>query len=255
MFALLTTREKETQSPSHSETETNTSQLKSSFSTQQRRVLLAFRYAEQLTMATNNLLQLTALAAFGGRQVVVPFVSDSFFYGKATDKINQTLALYYNITALNKTLRSRGHATMISWKEFQGICKGRLDVLVHLDYTALSKTTTYSAARPFVPCGGDQKIIQGIEIGTTICMNVFALDSVQRFESEAVKELPCVGFSTWMGNAKQTTYRAQFDLESVVSRALTRFDMNAFFNSKFADIAQDFIARNSPRSLFLYIFA
>ena len=34
----------------------------------------AFRYWEQLTMATNNLIALTALASYSGHQVVVPFV-------------------------------------------------------------------------------------------------------------------------------------------------------------------------------------
>lgn len=37
-----------------------------------QKIFLAFYYWEQLTMATNNFLNLTALAAQGGRQVVVP---------------------------------------------------------------------------------------------------------------------------------------------------------------------------------------
>ena len=239
-------------SPSHSRNGRNTNQPNANLTTQQRRVLLAFHYEEQLTMATNNLLQLTALAAFGGRQVVVPFVSDSFFYGTATDKINRTLALYYNITALNNTLRSHGHATMISWKEFQSICKGRLDVLVHLDYTALSKTTTYSAARPFVPGKSGEKMIQGIKIGTTICVNAFALDSVARFENEAVNNLPCVGIFQWKGNSKDRTYRAQFDLKSVVNRVLSHHDTNVLLSPKLLDIARDFIAQNLG-SLFISV--
>ena len=247
-FAKFTKGKSVTQSPLYSINERNTIQLNGKYTRQagERKVLLTFSYMEHLTLATNNLLQLTALAAFGGRQVVVPFVSDSFFYGTATDKINQTLAFYYNITALNNTLRSHGHATMISWKEFQGICKGRLDVLVHLDYTALSKTTTYSVARPFIPCKGDEKMIQGIEIGNSICLNVFALDSSERFENEVVKKLPCVGFLTWVGTDRNNPYRAQFDLNSVVSKVLSPLDVSAFFNSKFLDVAQDFIAKTLP---------
>lgn len=48
--------------------------------------LIAFGYWEQLTQATNSLLKLTALAAYTERQVVIPFVKDSKFYG--TGRIN-----------------------------------------------------------------------------------------------------------------------------------------------------------------------
>ena len=44
-----------------------------------RKIIFAFRYWEQLTMATNNLLRLAALAAHGGRQVVVPFAKGLAF--------------------------------------------------------------------------------------------------------------------------------------------------------------------------------
>ena len=100
-----------------------------------KKIFIAFDYWEQLTAATNNLLDLTALAAYGGRQVVVPFVRNSLFYGSLTKKRFETLALYYNVTALNHTLRSRAHGTLISWKGFQDVCKGKLDMLVYFDYT------------------------------------------------------------------------------------------------------------------------
>ena len=104
-----------------------------------KKIFIAFDYWEQLTMATNNVLDLTALAVYAGRQVVVPFVKDSRFYGAPRKKGFETLALYYNVSALNRTLRSRGHGTLISWKEFQDVCQGKLDLLVHFEYTKLSK--------------------------------------------------------------------------------------------------------------------
>ena len=55
---------------------------------------IAFRYWEQLTQATNNLIALTALASYSGHQVVVPFVIDSHFFGNKM-KNSETLALYY----------------------------------------------------------------------------------------------------------------------------------------------------------------
>ena len=205
---------------------------------------MAFGFSEQLTMATNNLLQLLGFAAYGGRQVVVPFVSDSFFHG--TDRKNQTLELYYNMTALNDTLRSHGHGTFISWKEFQNVCKGRLDVLVHLDYARLGQTKTFSAEKPFIPCREGEKMVQGLEIGSTICVNVFALDSGERFENEAVKKLPCVGFNVWVGSDRRYPYRAQFDLKPVVGEVLSNSEVGDLFNPKLFDIARDFISKNLP---------
>ena len=77
-------------------------------------------------MATNNFLHLTALAVQEGRQVVVPFVKDSRFRGVPTlhrHHLN-TLGLYYNVTALNESLRLHGHGTLINWEGFQDVCKG-----------------------------------------------------------------------------------------------------------------------------------
>ena len=90
-------------------------------------------------MATYSFLDLTALAAYGGRQVVLPFVKDSQFRGAPTVKGSETLALYYNVSALNRTIRARGLGTLISWKEFQDVCQGKLDVLVHFDYTKVDR--------------------------------------------------------------------------------------------------------------------
>ena len=39
-----------------------------------KKIFIVFTYWEQLTAATKNFLSLTVLAAYGGRQVVVPFV-------------------------------------------------------------------------------------------------------------------------------------------------------------------------------------
>ena len=106
-------------------------------SSQGKKILIAFQYWEQLSGATQSLLKLTALATYGGRQAVVPFVNNSHFFGKRS---TATLALYFNVTALNRTLVSHGYGALINWKDFQDVCKGRLDVLVYFDYTDLSKT-------------------------------------------------------------------------------------------------------------------
>ena len=212
-----------------------------------KKIFIAFAYWEQLTAATNNFLSLTALAAYGGRQVVVPFVKDSFFLGPSTKKDFETLELYYNVSALNRTLRSRGHGTLISWKEFQDVCQGKLDVLVHLDYTNLHKNARYNQnTRPaYFPCNNNRSnTFWDLKVEKVICMNVFAVDSVEKFENEVVERLPCIGFDQWRGNNNKYPYRAQFDLSSVVTKPMYSQHAASFFNSRLLRVARDFITKN-----------
>ena len=207
-----------------------------------KKIFIAFTYWEQLTAATNNFLSLTALAAYGGRQVVVPFVKDSFFHGSSTKKGFETLELYYNVSALNRTLRSHGHGTLISWKEFQDVCQGKLDVLVHLDYTNLHKKNT---RRAYFPCNNNNRnTYWDLEVKKVICMNVFAVDSVEKFENEVVERLPCIAFDEWRGSNNKYPYRAQFDLSSVVTKPLHSHHATSFFNSRLLNVARDFITKN-----------
>ena len=210
----------------------------------QGKIIFVFEWYEHLTMASNNLIRLTALAAYKGRQVVVPFVKNSYFTGTAASE--KTLALYYNLTTLNNTLRSHGHGTLISWEGFQDVCRGRLDVLVYFDYSNLKATTNYSLATPFFPCSDrHEHTFRGFKVGTTICMNVFALNSVQRFENEVLKGLPCVGIFKWKGTGDSIhSVRAQFDIESVVGNVLSFYNMSVSFSSKLLQIAKDFVAKN-----------
>ena len=213
-----------------------------------RKIFIAFNYWEQLTAATNNFLDLTAVAAYGGRQVVVPFVKNSRLYGYATTKGFKTLGLYYNVSALNRTLRSRDHGTLTSWKEFQDVCQGKLDVVVQFDYTKLRKTNTKynQATRPFLPCNASltDTISVGIKIDRTVCMNVFAVKSDENFENEVIEKLPCVGLDQWRGSNTKRSYRAQFKLSPNVTKRLHSDEAAIFFNSKLLHIARDFITKS-----------
>ena len=221
-----------------------------------RKVLIAFDYWEQLTQATKSFVDLTVLAALVGRQVVVPFVKDSFFKGSA-----KTLSLYYNVAALNHTLRSRGHATLISWEEFQHLCKGRLDVLVHFKYEKRTNTTAAyrQAKREFFQCqdGHNNTLAalgHNLKVGRKICINVFAIDSVEKFENEVIKGLPCVGFAQWKGNNRKANFRAQFNLTKFSKPRLHYNDPSILFSSKLLQVARHFIARNlGPRFLSVHI--
>ena len=207
---------------------------------QQKKIFLAFFYWEQLTMATNNLLHLTALAVQGGRQVVVPFVKNSQFIGVPTWQRHQlynTLGLYYNVTALNESLRSHGYGTLINWEGFQDVCKGKLDVLIYFYYP---KRT--SSGSTYAPCKlNHENVLFGIKIGRRICVNAHAFHSVQRFEDEVLKRLPCVGFREWRGTSKTKSFRTHLYIESLVDKVLSYPDMTSFLNAKLLRVAQDFL--------------
>ena len=212
-----------------------------------KKILIAFDYWEQLTMATNSFLGLTALTAYGGRQVVVPFVKNSRFLGAPTQTgFAETLALYYNVSALNRTLRSRGHGTLISWNEFQDVCSGKLDILVHLDYTDLTKSKKYNrTTQAFFPCNARQgNILENLKAERTICMNVFAVDSVEKFENDVIGRLPCVGLDVWKGTNNIRSYRAQFNLRAVVPDLMQFSDAATFFSSRLLQVARHFIAKS-----------
>ena len=204
-----------------------------------KKIFIAFSYWEQLTMATNNFLDLTAVAAYGGRQVVLPFVKESSFVGVPTEGALETLSLYYNVSALNRTLRSRGHGTLISWKEFQGVCQGKLDVLVHLENKKYNRTT------PVSPCNvRHRNTIGDLKIERTICMNVFEVDSVEKFENDVIESLPCVGLAVWKGSKRGYLNRAQFNLREAVPDPMQFSDAANCFSSRLLQVARDFIAKS-----------
>ena len=190
--------------------------------------------------ATSNFFDLTALAAYGERQVVLPFVKDSRFYGVPTKEGFETLALYYNVSVLNHMLRSRGHGTLISWKEFQNVCQGKLDVLVQFHY----KNPTESKRRGFFPCKVRQRnTFTDLKAERTICMNVFDVDSVEKFENDVLERLPCVGLDEWRGSNNEKSFRAQFELSAVVPHRIHVPEASIFYSSSLLQVARDFIAK------------
>ena len=210
-----------------------------------KKIFIALTYWEQLTMATNNFLDLTALAAYGGRQVVLPFVKDSKYYGAPTEKGLETLSLYYNVSALNRTLRSRGHGTLISWKEFQDVCQGKLDILVHFDYKNLNEIKKYNrTTQEFFPCDARRRNTFGdLKAERTICVNVFAVDSIEKFENDVIERLPCIGFAQWRGCGRGKSFRTQFNLRRVVPVPMRSLDTTNFFSSRLLAVTRDFIAK------------
>ena len=150
------------------------------------------------------------------------------------------------MSALNHTLRLRGHGTLISWKEFQNVCQGKLDILVHFDYTSLTESKKYNrTTREFFPCKVIQKTtFRDLKAEKTICMNVFEVDSVEKFENDVIERLPCVGLAQWRGSNNKRSFRAQFKLSAVVPHHMRFRDAAIFFSSRLLQVARDFIAKS-----------
>ena len=206
--------------------------------------IIAFGYWEQLTQATNSLLKLTALAAYTGREVVIPFVKDSKFYG--TGRIpNQSLSAYFNLDELNRKLQFRGHAKLVGWDRFRHSCQDRLDVLVSFDYyfqnvgSLNDNTTVY-------PCKNPVGTYAGLTVNKTTCVYARALHSAEAFEKEIAKSHKCVGIIEWRGNDESRKEpRAHFNLTSSLIKPLTFKDVDTnFFNVKLKFIAEHFIEQN-----------
>ena len=193
---------------------------------------IAFQYWEELTQATNNLIALTALARYSGHQVVVPFVIDSQFFGHKM-RSNETLALYYNLSAFNNTLRSHGYSTLVSWETFQSVCRDKLDLLIQFSYGEEA-----SRRQQTTEIQGFQSRF-GFNISKTVRVDSGMLRSVESFLDKVVKGSKCVGIREWRGN-KDLPYRAFFPLAMGIHSSLSASNV-AFFNAKLLEIVDDFI--------------
>ena len=193
---------------------------------------IAFRYWEQLTQATKNLIALTALASYSGHQVVVPFVIDSKFFGHKM-RSNETLALYYNLSAFNNTLRSHGYSTLVSWETFRSVCRDNLDLLIRFRYGEEA-----SRRQQTTELQGFQTRF-GFNISKTVHVDSGMLRSVESFVDKVVKGSKCVGIEEWRGN-KDFSERALFPLPINIHSSLLLHHV-AFFNEKLLEIVDDFI--------------
>ena len=205
---------------------------------------VAFNYWEQLTMATNNLIALAALATFSGGQAVEPFIMNSKFLAQL--KL-PTLASYFNLTLFNKKLLSHGYNTLASWKTFQHVCQDRLDLLMYLIYEpqATRLRQERNISKPSViPCAWSGRkhktIFAGRRVTTTICIDVGVLKSIERFHDQVIKGRTCIGIVEWRGNG--TKGRANFPLPPTIQFCLHAPDVS-FFNNKLLEIAHDFVSK------------
>ena len=211
-----------------------------------RKFYVAFHYWEQLTMATNNLIALAALATFSGGQAVEPFIRNSNFRAKHPKLKFPTLASYFNLTLFNEKLLSHGYNTLATWKAFQDVCQDRLDSLLYLIYEpqATRLRQKRNISKPSViPCAWSSRkhnqFFAGLKVAQTLCVDVGILKSMERFH-KVIKGRPCIGIVEWRGNG--TKQRANFPLPSTIQFGLSTLDVS-FFNEKLLEIAHDFISK------------
>ena len=183
---------------------------------ERRKLFLAFSYGDQLTRATESLLALAAIAKHGNRNVVVPFVKDSRFYGTKLDNNTGTLSRYFDLKELNIKLDSYGYGLLVSWEHFQKYCRPRLDVLLIFFYPAqnvgASRISTsqrqHLNKEGWTLCSDTKyrKIIQGFEIRRSVCINPELFTSVEKLEGEVLRNSPCVGIADWRGIGSGRTH-------------------------------------------------
>ena len=214
--------------------------------TQQRaKFFLAFSFKEQLTRATESLLSLAALAKYGDRDVVIPFVKNSKFYGTKLDENTGTLSRYFDVEELNRKLDSHGYGLLTSWEHFQKHCNGRLDVLLEMHYYSNYSIYLSNSQRLLLKNTGwapyfALKRFQGFQINRTIFIDPAILTSFQQLESDVLQGASCVAFVAWMGVGAG---RSHFSLP--LDRGHLPFSVrhDLPLNSNLLRIAQDFAAR------------
>ena len=211
-----------------------------------RKLFIAFSFNDQMTMATENLLILAALATYGDRNVVVPFVKDSKFYGTKLDNNTGTLSRYFDLEEFNRKLDSYGYGSLMSWKHFQKHCHERLDILLTFLYskkTARDPTVSNSERQllnrdGWSPCSG-QHTVQRIEARLSICIDPEIFDSFEKLESEVLRGSPCVGIVNWKGVGKERTH---FRLPSNIPSPFSiRHEVP--LNRDLLQLAQEFVSK------------
>ena len=220
----------------------------------QRKLFIAFSFGDQMTVATENLLILAALATYGDRNVVVPFVKDSIFYGTKLNNNTGTLSRYFNLEEFNRKLDSYGYGSLVSWKHFQKHCHQRLDILLTFLYSKKSARDPIvsNSERQLLnrngwsPCSG-RHTVHGIEAKLSICIDSEILDSFKKLEDEVLRGSPCVGIVNWKGVGNERTH---FRLPSNIPSPFSiRHEVP--LNRDLLQLAQQFVSKRLANDFYI----
>ena len=244
---------------------------KQTYGKSSRKFLFALRYYEQLGEATNNLLALASLAKFNDRLVVMPYVNNSRMNGLAKGISKQRriafapLDSYFDVKYMNRSLKDRGYASLVSYDEFKTECSNKLDFLVHFLYTdknsrekALTwykissgqlrslehQTQKHNGWAPcnFIKNANIGKLLGGVKIHSFVCVNPDTITTPEQLEKLVLKDAKCVGLVQWKGNG---TDRTHFSLSPSITERLKPSDLK--HNPELIDVARHFVDNHIKR--------
>uniref|UniRef100_A0A069DN88 Putative cnidarian restricted protein n=1 Tax=Clytia hemisphaerica TaxID=252671 RepID=A0A069DN88_9CNID len=243
----------------------------------EKKYLFAFRYFEQLSMATKNLLSLASLATSTGRTFVEPFVNSSRFCGLPSgtsfsrlmeEKVKFTeLKNYFDQEKLKDQLQKHGYNEMVPYQEFREQCT-KIDVVVHFLYNdsnilknlqkwykinnetvqkALEKVkrTGYSDC-PFVERSRIGKFL-GKPVQRYVCVDPEQIRSSKQLEKDILQNSKCAAIIFWKGSGPKRTH---FPLAPKITEPLQPADIQ--HAKRLVDIAYDYI-RNTIKRPFIAV--
>lgn len=242
-----------------------------------KKYLFAFRYYEQLTMATKNVISFASLATATGRQFVAPFVNSSRFSGLRTgvsvtrfmeEKEKFTmLDNYFDRENLKYQLKSRGYSDMVSYKEFINECR-EINVVIHflynesntnrdlkkwykIDNNTIKKLRKNISKRGWVDCqfASRSKIgrFLGKKVNRYVCVDPEKINTAKKFQNEILNNSRCAAVMLWKGNG---TRRTHFPLAGQITDPLRPVHVK---HAKYLiDIAYDYI-RNTIKRPFISV--
>ena len=250
---------------------------KKSPSTKTRKYLFAFRYYEQLTMATKNVISFASLATATGREFVEPFVNSSRFSGLRTgvsvsrfmkEKEKFTvLDNYFDRDNLKYQLRSRGYSNMVPYKEFVDECR-EINVVVHflynesntdrdlkkwykIDSETIRQLRKSVAKQGWIDCNFVSKSnigrFLGKKVNRYVCVDPEKVRTIHQFKNEVLNNSKCAAVVFWKGNG---TRRTHFPLPNQITAPLRPVHIK---HTKYLiDIAYDYI-RNAIKRPFISV--
>eukprot|EP00794_Sanderia_malayensis_P003689 gene3689-4207_t len=237
-----------------------------------RRYIFAFRYYEQLAMATNNLIALASLGKHFNRKIVMPFVNNSRMNGVTYSISKQRkvsifadMNRYFDVSHVNATLLERGYSSMAHLSDFINDCRNSVDVLVHFIFNDTSaerdatkwfdiSKQTWRKAREksasnngwtncdFMKDSGMETLLEGATVKRYVCVDPERINTAEKLEKHVLKNARCVGIFQWKGNGANRTH---FPPPASVLDHLRPSDLR--HNKALVDIAKQFVERNLKR--------
>ena len=241
------------------------------------RFLFAFRYYEQLTMATKNFLSFASLATATGRQFVEPFVNSSRFSGLRTGvsisrliKEKEKFTVidnYFDRRNLQYQLKTRGYSNMVSYEKFREECD-EIQVVIHflyneantdrdlkkwykIDNSAIKRLRKDISKRGWVECQFVEKSkisrFLGKRVRRYVCVDPEKITTTDQLRDQILGESQCAAVIFWKGNG---TRRTHFPLPAQITEPLKPVHLH--HAEYLIDIANDYI-RNTIKRPFVSV--